>query len=164
MTQNEKSWLLPYEKYSLMYFTSATQNSIFKQAIQVARENPNENFIVFGRDISDAHGAPTNIHFAGLVEPSRFLYALRRAKTYLGTLGLGPIHEAYRLNIPMYVLPMHAEQRANIRFCPNAVVLKSILEYSKKKGTWIPVSNKVTSQSDSASFVANKIAAYLENR
>ena len=164
MTQNEKSWTLPFEDYSLMYFTSAIPKSMLEQAIQVALENPGENFIVFGREISDAHRPPSNIHFAGLVEPSRFLYALRRAKTYLGTLGLGPIHEAYRLNIPMYVMPMHAEQRANIRFCPDAVVLKSILEYSEKKGTWTPDSNKSALQQDSALFVANKIEDFLRNK
>mgnify|MGYP002023348805 CR=1 FL=1 len=164
MTQNEKSWTLPFENYSLMYFTSATPKSLLKEAIQVARENPDENFIVFGSQVSHVHDLPTNIHFAGLMEPACFLYALRHAKAYIGTLGLGPTTEAYRLNIPIYVLPMHAEQRANIRFCPDAVVLKSILDYSKKKGTWVPDPDKVTTQSDSASFVANKIAAYLDNQ
>jgi hypothetical protein len=164
MPQVEKEWTLPFDDFSLMYFTTAAPKSVPMEAIQVARENPKDNFIVFGGKPGEIHGVPSNIHFAGLVEPACFLYALRRANAFIGTLGLGPPKEAYQLNIPIYVLPLHAEQRANMRFCPDAVVLERLLDYTRKKGTWVPDANKSRQAGDSASFVADKIERYVANR
>lgn len=168
MTQNDKAWDLPFEEYSLIYFAASTPTSELKKTLQVAHENPEDNFIVFGSKLPLSHEAPSNIHFAGLVESSCFLYALRGAKAYIGTLGLGPTTEAYRLNIPILGLTLHAEQRANIRFCPDAVILKSVLEYTTKKTTWVPDPNKTTTKAaqecDSALFEAQKIDTYLQSR